>query len=293
MKEEIISRIKQTARIEEVIGNLVEIHKDGANLKCKCPFHNDTHPSLKINVAKQYWRCFVCDKGGDAIEFVKEYKRCNYIEALEEIAKQYHIDTSDRDVHKAYNADEKYTKAQKRMMYAAGSMADELSAYLFSGEGENALRYLKEERGLSEETIKAFRLGYASDDDGLHIKNLRREGYNSDDFRNLKMLDTNYKGEEYFAYKGRLMFPIVEEEQGRVISFAGRLLPGKENVKGAKYINGKESDVYRKSDVLYGLYQAKDYIKQEKQVYITEGYCDVISMHQRGSVTRWRVAAPH
>ncbi len=283
MDNEIVEKIKQTARVEDVIGYcLGDLQKDGVNLKCKCPFHEDSHPSLKINLRKNYWHCFPCDKGGDAISFLMEYKGCSFVDALELIAKIYNIDTRSSSCYWMTAQEERYTKAQKRMMYAANYMADDFSKYLFGETGESVLDYLKTDRGFSDETIKAFRLGYASDDDDFHIKNLRREGYNSDDYRNLKILDTNYKDEEYFVFKGRIMFPIMEEKDGRVISFAGRINPNDKNSKTAKYINGKETDVYKKSDVLYGLFQAKDYIKKQGSAYITEGYCDVISMHQKG-----------
>ncbi len=273
---DIIDKIFEAAKIEEIIGDFVELKKRGVNYLGRCPFHNEKTPSFTVSPTKGIYKCFGCGKGGNVVNFIMEIEHYNYPEALKYIANKYNIEVVENEL----TFEQKDKKNKKDNHYLITDYAKNLfKKNLTSNEGKNiALRYFKE-RGISENMIKKFELGYAiSNTDFLTstaIKNnytpqlLIDSGLSLSNENNNKIVD---------RFKNRIIFPIYSFT-GRVLGFGGRAL--KKSAK-AKYLNSPETLIYHKSKVLYGLFQAKTDIKRENECYIVEGYTDVISLFDKG-----------
>ena len=270
-----IDKIMETARIEEVVGDFVNLKKRGTSLIGNCPFHGEKTPSFHVSVSKGIYKCFGCGKGGDSVRFVMEHEKYSYPEALKFLAQKYNIEVEEtvetvQDVE-AQNARESlYIVSQ----FAANYFEDQLWN---STEGKAiGLSYFKE-RGFREDILKKFNLGYSPDVwDALiqdAIKNKHTEVY----LEKTGLAIRNDKAKLYDRFRGRVMFPI-HNFTGRVIGFGGRTLKTDKNVP--KYVNSPESDIYHKSSVLYGLFQAKKAIRDTDNCYLVEGYADVLSVHQ-------------
>lgn len=275
INRETIDKIMETARIEEVVGDFVHLKKRGTSLIGNCPFHGEKTPSFHVSVSKGIYKCFGCGKGGDSVRFVMEHEKYSYPEALKFLAQKYNIEVEEtvetvQDVE-AQNARESlYIVSQ----FAANYFEDQLWN---SAEGKAiGLSYFKE-RGFREDILKKFNLGYSPDVwDALTqdaIKNKHAEEY----LEKTGLAIRNDKGKLYDRFRGRVMFPI-HNFTGRVIGFGGRTLKTDKNVP--KYVNSPESDIYHKSNVLYGLYHAKKAIRDSDNCYLVEGYADVLSVHQ-------------
>ncbi len=275
INRETIDKIMDTARIEEVVGDFVHLKKRGTSLIGNCPFHGEKTPSFHVSVTKGIYKCFGCGKGGDSVRFIMEHEKYSYPEALKFLAQKYNIEVEEtvetvQDVE-AQNARESlYIVSQ----YAAGFFEEQL----WNGEEGRAigLSYFKE-RGFREDIIKKFNLGYSPDVwDALTlnaIKNKHAEEY----LEKTGLAIRNDKGQLFDRFRGRVMFPI-HNFTGRVIGFGGRTL--KTDKKVAKYVNSPESDIYHKSNVLYGLFHAKKAIRDLDNCYLVEGYADVLAVHQ-------------
>ena len=270
-----IDKIMETARIEEVVGDFVNLKKRGTSLIGNCPFHGEKTPSFHVSVSKGIYKCFGCGKGGDSVRFVMEHEKYSYPEALKFLAQKYNIEVEEtvetvQDVE-AQNARESlYIVSQ----FAANYFEDQLWN---STEGKAiGLSYFKE-RGFREDILKKFNLGYSPDVwDALiqdAIKNKHTEVY----LEKTGLAIRNDKAKLYDRFRGRVMFPI-HNFTGRVIGFGGRTLKTDKNVP--KYVNSPESDIYHKSSVLYGLFHAKKAIRDTDNCYLVEGYADVLSVHQ-------------
>ena len=270
-----IDKIMETARIEEVVGDFVNLKKRGTSLIGNCPFHGEKTPSFHVSVSKGIYKCFGCGKGGDSVRFVMEHEKYSYPEALKFLAQKYNIEVEEtvetvQDVE-AQNARESlYIVSQ----FAANYFEDQLWN---STEGKAiGLSYFKE-RGFREDILKKFNLGYSPDVwDALiqdAIKNKHTEVY----LEKTGLAIRNDKAKLYDRFRGRVMFPI-HNFTGRVIGFGGRTLKTDKNVP--KYVNSPESDIYHKSSVLYGLFHAKKAIRDTDNCYFVEGYADVLSVHQ-------------
>ncbi len=275
INRETIDKIMETARIEEVVGDFVHLKKRGTSLIGNCPFHGEKTPSFHVSVSKGIYKCFGCGKGGDSVRFVMEHEKYSYPEALKFLAQKYNIEVEEtvetaQDVE-AQNARESlYIVSQ----FAASYFEDQLWN---SAEGKAiGLSYFKE-RGFREDILKKFNLGYSPDVwDALTqdaIKNKHAEEY----LEKTGLAIRNDKGKLYDRFRGRVMFPI-HNFTGRVIGFGGRTLKTDKNVP--KYVNSPESDIYHKSNVLYGLFHAKKAIRDTDNCYLVEGYADVLSVHQ-------------
>jgi len=265
----------ETARIEEVVGDFVHLKKRGSSLIGNCPFHGEKTPSFHVSVSKGIYKCFGCGKGGDAVRFIMEHEKYSYPEALKFLAQKYNIEVEEtvetiQDTE-AQNARESlYIVSQ----FAANFFEDQLWN---SDDGRAVgLSYFKE-RGFREDIIKKFNLGYSPDVwDALTqeaIKNQHAEIY----LEKTGLTIRNDKGKLYDRFRGRVMFPI-HNFTGRVIGFGGRTLKTDKNVP--KYVNSPESEIYHKSNVLYGLFHAKKAIRDADNCYLVEGYADVLSVHQ-------------
>ncbi len=265
------------ARIEEVVGDFVALKKRGSSLIGNCPFHNEKTPSFNVSVAKGIYKCFGCGKGGDAVHFIMDHEKYSYPEALRYLAAKYNIEVEETvqspQYIEAQNARESLYIVSE---YAASFFATEL----WSGQEGKAvgLSYFKE-RGFREDIIKKFQLGYSPDAWDALIQHAANAGHREEYLEKTGLAIRNDKGKLYDRFRGRVMFPI-HNFTGRIIGFGGRTLKTDKNVP--KYVNSPESDIYHKSNVLYGLYHAKKAIRDADNCYLVEGYADVLSIHQAG-----------
>jgi len=272
-----INKIMDAARIEEVVGDFVALKKRGTSLIGNCPFHNEKTPSFHVSVTKGIYKCFGCGKGGDAVHFVMDHEKYSYPEALKFLANKYNIPVEEtvqsNQQIEAQNARESlYIVSQ----FASAFFANEL----WTGADGRAigLSYFKE-RGFREDILRKFELGYSPDVwDALTLKAVD-SGYKEEHLEKAGLTIRNDKGKLYDRFRGRVMFPI-HNFTGRVIGFGGRTLKTDKNVP--KYVNSPESDIYHKSNVLYGLFHAKKAIRDTDNCYLVEGYADVLSVHQAG-----------
>lgn len=277
INQDTIGKIMDTARIEEVVGDFVPLKKRGSSLIGNCPFHNEKTPSFHVSVAKGIYKCFGCGKGGDSVHFIMDHEKYSYPEALKYLANKYNIEVeeiaqSPQNIE-AQNARESLYIVSE---YAAAYFANEL----WTGEEGRAigLSYFKE-RGFREDIVKKFQLGYSPDVWDALIQSSVAAGHKEDYLERTGLAIRNDKGKLYDRFRGRVMFPI-HNFTGRVIGFGGRTLKTDKNVP--KYVNSPESEIYHKSNVLYGLFHAKKAIRDADNCYLVEGYADVLSVHQAG-----------
>ena len=271
-----IDQVFDTARVEEVIGDFVQLKKSGSNFKGLSPFSEERTPSFMVSPVKQIWKDFSTGKGGTSVSFLMEHEHFTYPEAIKYLARKYNI-----EVEETVQSDsEKAAAGERESMYLVSEYARTYfqNTLLKTDAGKAiGLSYFKE-RGFTDETIKEFQLGYSTDDwSGLTDAALKK-GYQ------LKYLEQTgltivKETKQFDRFKGRVMFPI-HSMSGRVLGFGGRILA--KNEKAAKYLNSPESDIYHKSKVLYGIYYAKQTIAKEDNCYLVEGYTDVIQFHQKG-----------
>src|SRR6201986_380422 len=272
-----IDRIMEATDIVEVIGEFVQLKKRGANYVGLSPFANEKTPSFTVSPAKGIFKDFSSGKGGSAITFLMELEKFSYPEALKWLAKKYGIEVEET-VDKPENKEEENHRECLMIVsaYAAKFFHESL---LETEEGQNiGLSYFKE-RGFSNEIIKKFELGYSPDQWEAFTAQALKEGYQAQFLEETGLSVKRENGGMYDRYRGRVMFPI-HSFTGRVIAFGGRTLKKDKNVP--KYVNSPESDIYHKSNVLYGLFFAKKAIRDEDNCYLVEGYADVLSVHQAG-----------
>lgn len=274
--KETVDEILETSRVEEVVGEYVNLKKRGVNLLGLCPFHNEKTPSFTVSPSKGIYKCFGCGKGGSAVNFLMDHEHYTYPEALKFLANKYNIELEEEEL----TAEEVQQMNEKESLFivnqfAAGYFQTELHE---SEEGKAiGLSYFKE-RGFRVDTIEKFKLGFHPDGWDSFTKAALKKGYNIDYLEKTGL--TIVKGDKHFdRFKGRVIFPI-QNISGRVIGFGGRTLLADKKI--AKYLNSPESEIYHKSKVLYGLNHAKKAIIEKDICYIVEGYTDVISLSQNG-----------
>ncbi|WP_430410029.1 DNA primase [Kordia sp.] len=271
-----IDAVFDISRVEEVIGDFVQLKKSGSNFKGLSPFSDERTPSFMVSPVKQIWKDFSSGKGGNAVAFLMEHEHFTYPEAIKYLANKYGIEVEETE----RTDEEKELANEKESMYLVSEYAKKYHQKILweSPQGKAiGLTYFKE-RGFTTETIEKFGLGYALDEWEAFTKEALKEGYNLNYLAKTGL--TIVKDEKRFdRFKGRVMFPI-HSMSGRVLGFGGRILTN--DKKAAKYLNSPESDIYHKSKVLYGLYYAKQAIAKEDNCYLVEGYTDVIQMHQAG-----------
>lgn len=275
INRETIDKIMDTARIEEVVGDFVHLKKRGTSLIGNCPFHGEKTPSFHVSVTKGIYKCFGCGKGGDSVRFIMEHEKYSYPEALKFLAQKYNIEVEET-VETVQDVEAQ--NARESLYIVSQFAANYFEEQLWNGEEGRAigLSYFKE-RGFREDIVKKFNLGYSPDVwDALTqnaIKNKHAEEY----LEKTGLAIRNDKGQLFDRFRGRVMFPI-HNFTGRVIGFGGRTL--KTDKKVAKYVNSPESEIYHKSNVLYGLFHAKKAIRELDNCYLVEGYADVLAVHQ-------------
>ncbi|WP_448824723.1 DNA primase [Capnocytophaga ochracea] len=271
-----IDKVYDQMRVEEVIGDFVQLKRAGSNYKGLSPFSNERTPSFMVSPVKQIWKDFSSGKGGNAIAFLMEHEHFTYPEAIRYLAKKYHIDIEETQ----QSTEEKAQADERESLYIVSEYAQQyFQDTLFNTEAGKAIgmTYFKE-RGFSEETIQKFRLGFSPDEWTAFTDNALAKGYQLEFLEKTGLTIVN--GDRKFdRFKGRVMFPI-HSMSGRVLGFGGRILTN--DKKQAKYLNSPESEIYHKSKVLYGIFFAKQAIAKADNCYLVEGYTDVIQMHQKG-----------
>lgn len=275
---ETADRIKQSTDIVEVIGDFVSLKKRGANYIACCPFHNEKTPSFNVNPVRQIYKCFGCGQGGDAIKFVMDVEGIGYAESLKYLANKYQI-----EIEEEQHTPEEVTRQNEReSLYIALNFAQKYFNKILTehpdGQGIG-LSYFHS-RNLSNPTIQQFGLGYSLDQwDGFY-KEAIKKGYQPEILEKAGLITQKLEENKvYDRFRGRVMFPI-HNVSGKVIAFGARILVNDKSQ--AKYLNSPETDVYHKSKNLYGIYHAKNAIRQADSCYLVEGYLDVISLHQAG-----------
>jgi DNA primase len=275
--QEIIEQIFSTSRIEEVIGEFVDLKKSGSNLKGLSPFNNEKTPSFMVSPAKQIFKCFSSGKGGNAVTFLMELEQLSYPEALRWLANKYNIEVPES---RPQTSEEIEAGNMREAVYLITEVASKFySDQMLNTETGKAigLSYFKE-RGFTDETIEKFQLGYSPEKSTAFADYALKNQYSEKALEASGISMKNDRG-WYDRFRGRVMFPI-HSVSGRVLGFGGRILQN--NVKAAKYLNSPENPIYHKSKVLYGLYQAKQEIVKRNEAFLVEGYTDVLSFFQNG-----------
>jgi len=273
-----IDQVYEASRVEEVIGDFISLKKSGANFKGLSPFTKEKTPSFMVSPVKQIWKDFSSGKGGNVVAFLMEHEHFTYPEAIRYLAKKYSIEIEETE----QTEEEKLLNDDRESMYLLSNYASKFfeNSLWNTAEGKSiGISYFKE-RGFTDDTIKFFKLGYSQDKVDAFSKDALKNGYKIDFMTKtgLVILNENQKN-NIDRFKGRVIFPI-RSMSGRVQGFGARTLSSYK--KTAKYINSPESDIYYKSKILYGLYEAKQSIAKQDCCYLVEGYTDVIQMYQSG-----------
>ncbi|AKQ46327.1 DNA primase [Rufibacter radiotolerans] len=278
IKKEVVDQIILQADIVEVVGDFVSLKKKGQNMWACCPFHHEKSPSFSVAPNKGIYKCFGCGKAGNSVQFIMDVEGTSYVEALKYLAKKYSIDIEEDQSPAAVQA-----QNERDSLYIISDFAKEyyVKALHKNDEGQSIGAPYFKQRGLSAATIQKFELGYSLDswddftkaalDKGFQLKYLEETGLT---------IVKQEEGKQYDRFRGRVMFPI-QNVSGRTIGFGARTLKSNDK-KSPKYVNSPESPIYHKSDVLYGMFQAKQSIRQEDECFLVEGYLDVLSLHQGG-----------
>lgn len=275
--KETVDRVLDIAQIEEVVEEFVELKKRGSNLIGLCPFHEEKTPSFSLSPVKQIYKCFGCGRSGNVAKFLMEHENYTYPEALRQLAKMYGIEIQEKEL----SEEERKARTEQDSLFIVLNYAkDFYHHYLFNvEEGKTiGLSYLKE-RGYHEATIQKFELGYSPNANTALVDDAQSHEYQPEYLEKAGLAFQSKDSSLMDQFRDRVMFPI-HSASGRVLGFGGRIM--KSNAKAPKYINTPETEVYDKSRILYGLYQAKDAIRKKEEMILVEGYTDVISLHQEG-----------
>ncbi len=270
-----VAKITDAANIVEVVSDYVRLVRRGANYVGLCPFHNERTPSFSVSPKRNFCYCFSCKKGGSPVNFIMEKEGLSYRDALLQLAKKYGIKVEEREL----TDEERARQTQRESMFVANEWAmQEMARNLTSTEeGRNVgLSYLYG-RSVTDEAIRRFRLGYALDATTALLDAAKKKGISEESLRAVGLVGMSQSGRPYDRFRGRVIFPVFNPS-GKVVAFGGRDLKG----GPAKYVNSPESELYKKSNELYGLFQAKNEIVKQNRCYLVEGYLDVIGMSMAG-----------
>lgn len=274
---ETIDKVFETARVEEVIGDFVQLKRAGSNFKGLSPFSDERSPSFMVSPVKQIWKDFSSGKGGSVVTFLMEHEHFTYPEAIRFLAKKYNIEIEETE----QSQEDKLEANEKESLYLVSEFAKSYfhDTLLNTEEGKAiGLSYFKE-RGFTNETISKFGLGYSPESWDAFTQEALAKGYKLEFLEKVGLTIVREDGKHFDRFKGRVMFPI-QSLSGRNLGFGGRILTN--DKKAAKYLNSPESDIYHKSKVLYGIFHAKQAIAKQNNCYLVEGYTDVIQLHQAG-----------
>lgn len=271
-----IDRIIEAARIEDVVGEFVTLKKKGVNLVGLCPFHTDKTPSFYVSPPKNICKCFACGEGGNSVHFIMKHEQLSYYEALKYLAKKYNIEVQEKEL----TEDQKNAYNERESLFILNNFARNYFINNIHNHQEGkvvGLSYFKE-RGFRDDVIKKFELGYSLEQRDALTQDALKKGFKKE---YLVKTGLTIEGDNYMVdrFRGRVMFP-VHTLSGKVVAFGGRILKKTENT--GKYVNSPESEIYHKSNHLYGLYFAKQAITKTDNCFLVEGYTDVISMYQAG-----------
>ncbi|MBQ8360647.1 MAG: DNA primase [Bacteroidaceae bacterium] len=273
-----IDRILDAAQIVDVVSEFVTLKRAGVNYKGLCPFHNEKTPSFVVSPSKGLCKCFSCGKGGNVVHFIMEHEQLNYYEALKWLANKYHIEVKEREL----SDEEKQAQNDRESMFVVNDFANNYFQNLLHNhiDGQSiGLAYFRQ-RGFRDDIIRKFQLGYSLNERDALAKEAKRKGFKEEFLEKTGLCyRRDNDGQLRDRFWGRVMFP-VHTLSGKVIAFGGRVL--KTDGKVAKYVNSPESEIYHKSNELYGIYFAKQAIVRDDRCFLVEGYTDVISMHQAG-----------
>lgn len=272
-----VQKILDSAQILDVVQDFMSLKRRGTNYIGCCPFHNEKTPSLSVSPAKNIFKCFGCGASGSPVTFVMKHENMTYPEALKYLAKKYNITVQEKE----FTAEEKQEHEERESMNIVNQFAQTFftDQLLNTEEGKNiALTYFQE-RGFRPDTIEKFQLGYSPTNRQALVNEATKKGYQTKFLVKTGLIIEKEDGYKFDRFTGRVIFPI-HGISGKVVAFGGRIMTN--DKKQAKYVNSPESEVYHKSQVLYGIYQAKAEIVRRDKCYLCEGYCDVISMHQSG-----------
>jgi DNA primase len=273
-----IDEILLVAKIEDVVQDFVALKKRGQNWVGLCPFHDDRNPSMYVSPRLGIYKCFVCNAGGNAVNFLMEYEKISYPEALRYLAKKYNIQIQEE---RELSDEEMLEQTEKDSLFALNAFAENYFVEQMHNTETGqaiALSYFKE-RGYNNATIQHFRLGYNPDEWDAFTQEAIKNGYKIDHLLKVGLTKKTENNKLFDFYRGRVIFPI-HNTMGKIVGFGGRTL--KKDDKIAKYFNSPESEIYHKSNILYGFYFAKKAIRAKDNVYLVEGYTDVISLYQAG-----------
>jgi DNA primase len=273
VSDEQLDQIREATNIVDLVSEHVRLKKRGRNYTGLCPFHNEKTPSFSVLEDKGIFKCFGCGKGGDVFSYVMALEGLSFPEAIERLAKRANI-----DIEPQQSDEEQQAHNVRESLYNTLHAAYTWYFHnLRAPEGLTAKEYLHH-RGLESETIRKFGLGYAPERPGQLIAALTKQGYSTDLLEAAGLITRREGSDWYERFRGRVIFPVLSAT-GRVVGFGGRILPG-QNKEVAKYINSPDTSVYHKSQILYGLFQAKDEIRRKGFAILVEGYADVIAVHQ-------------
>ena len=273
-----IDRIMDAAQIVEVVSDFVTLRKRGVNYVGLCPFHNEKTPSFSVSPAKGLCKCFSCGKGGNAVHFIMEHEQMSYYEALKYLAKKYNIEIHEREL----TDEEKQVRSTRESMFVVNNFARDYFRHILRNhvEGQSIGMAYFRQRGFRDDIIEKFQLGFCTQSHDAFAQAALSKGYKPEYLVKTGLcyeMDNHRLRDRFW---GRVMFP-VHTLSGKVVAFGGRVL-STENKKVAKYVNSPESEIYHKSNELYGIYFAKSAIVRQDRCFLVEGYTDVISMHQAG-----------
>ena len=273
-----IDEIYASMKIEEVVGDFVSLKRQGSGFVGICPFHDDRNPSMHVTPRLGIYKCFVCDAKGNAINFLMEHEKISYPEALEYLAKKYSIAI---EYERPETDTEREQRTERESLYLVNEFAEKFFMDQLRNTEEGQLMgmsYFKE-RGFKDSTLDQFHLGYCPEAWDTFTKEALKQGYQEEFLLKLGLSHKASNGKLYDFYRGRVIFPI-HNVSGKVIGFGGRVL--KKDEKTAKYYNSPENEIYHKRETLYDIYLAKKAIRAADNIYLVEGYTDVISMFESG-----------
>jgi DNA primase len=269
-----INEIREQTDIVELVSQYVSLKRSGANHSGLCPFHSEKTPSFSVNAARQFYHCFGCGVGGDALSFLMKIEGLTFPEALRRLADRLGVDLEEQQL----SPEEERRQRQRELLFEINKAA---AAYFHqqlmeSGVGGNGRRYLRQ-RGYGRNTAETFQLGFAENSWSALRDHLQERGFRAEDVRSLGLIREGKQGSDYDLFRGRLIVPI-HDLGGRVVALAGRVLDDSK----PKYINSPESPIYHKSAVLFGLYQARQAMRQADEVLVVEGYFDQLALYRAG-----------
>ena len=271
-----IERILDAAQIADVVQEFVQLKRRGVNMLGLCPFHNEKTPSFTVSPAKGIFKCFGCGKGGNSVNFIMEHEHLSYPEALKYLARKYHIEVEEKEI--TPEDIEKQNERESLLVVSTYASRYFTESLFNSDEGISVgLSYFKE-RGFRQATLKKFDIGYSPSGWDTFSNKALSDGYKKE-FLIKSGLSIEKEDRIFDRFSGRVMFPI-HSLSGQVLGFGGRIL--KSDPKAAKYVNSPETEIYHKSRILYGIYQARKAITQDDRCFMVEGYTDVLSLWEAG-----------